>query len=209
MKKSILIAVLMVIYSNIGFANHEEKTKINIILKEQSNVTELMRTASVFPNKAAQREFVVGTLKQQAEESQSELMALLKELESNGLVEEIRPLWIVNSISCYVEESVIQEIETRNDVLTVYPCEPFPLIYDEPTIPVVRGDGREIAQNLLQVNADQVWAQGYTGEGVLIAIIDTGVRLDHADLQGQLWDGGPEYPNHGYDFYSHDTGLCA
>ena len=188
----------------VGFANPDGKTKINIILKEQSDATELMRTASVFPNKAARREFVVGTLKQQAMESQFDLMQQLNELERNGLVSDIRPLWMVNSISCYAEESVIHELELRNNVLLIHPCEPFPLI-DDPAIPVERGDGREISQNLLQVNADQVWAQGYTGEGVLIAIIDTGVRLDHADLQGRLWDGGAEYPNHGYDFYSHDN----
>ena len=202
--KKLSIALLLLALNLVGFANPDGKTKINIILKEQSDATELMRTASVFPNKAARREFVVGTLKQQAMESQFDLMQQLNELERNGLVSDIRPLWMVNSISCYAEESVIHELELRNNVLLIHPCEPFPLI-DDPAIPVERGDGREISQNLLQVNADQVWAQGYTGEGVLIAIIDTGVRLDHADLQGRLWDGGAEYPNHGYDFYSHDN----
>ena len=33
----------------------------------------------------------------------------------------------------------------------------------------------------------------------------TGIRLDHADLAGRFWDGGAEYPNHGYDFYYHDN----
>lgn len=195
----------MVLWGNWGFANPDEKTKVNIILKEQSNVTDLLRTASVFSNKTARREFVVNTLKQQAEVSQSDLIRMLNTLESNGLVEEIRPLWIVNSVSCYADEAIIQEIEKRNDILTVYPVEQLPLMDDVEAVPVERGNGREIAENLLQVNAYQVWEQGYTGEGVLIGLIDTGARLDHADLQGRLWDGGAEYPNHGYDFYSHDN----
>ena len=205
MKKNLIIAVLMVLLGNLGFASPDGKTKINIILKEQSNVTELMRKADAFPNKAVRREFVVNTLKQQAEAAQSDLIHLLKEMEINGMVEEIRPLWIVNSVSCYADDAVIPEIKTRGDILNVYTCEQLPLLDDGQAIPAERGDGREIAENLLHVNANQVWELGYTGEGVLIGLIDTGARLDHADLQGRLWDGGAEYPNHGYDFYSHDN----
>ena len=90
--KRLLLTVLILCLGLSGFANPEGKTKINIILKEQSNVTELMRTASVFPNKATRRDYVVNALKQQAEQSQYNLMTLLKEMEVNGLVEEIRPL---------------------------------------------------------------------------------------------------------------------
>ena len=203
--KRLLLTVLILCLGLSGFANPEGKAKINIILKEQSNVSELMRTVSSFPTKAARRDYVVNALKQQAEQSQYNLMTLLKEMEFNGLVEEIRPLWIVNSISCYADEALIHEIEMRSDVLTVYPIEPTPWTDEDIAIPAERGDGREIAENLLQVNANQVWELGYTGEGVLIGLIDTGARLDHTDLQGRLWDGGQEYPNHGYDFYSHDN----
>jgi len=43
---------------------------------------------------------------------------------------------------------------------------------------------------VLQVNADQVWAQGYTGAGVIVAVVDSGVNYEHADVADHLWDGG-------------------
>ena len=182
------------------------KIKINIILKAQSDVTELSRMADAFATKTERRDFVVNSLKNQAKDTQADLVDYLNMMKINGLVDEIRPLWIVNSVSCFAEESLIEEISQRDDVLAVYQVEEFSLPEDENiAISAERGDGREIAENILKVNADKVWELGYTGEDVLVALIDTGVRLDHADLQGRLWDGGEEYPNHGYDFYSHDN----
>ena len=205
--KKVCIAIIAVLlcFAGVSANRADGKIKINIVLKAQSDAMELSRMADAFPTKAERRDFVVNTLKNQAEESQIDLLSYLNALETNGLVDEIRPLWIVNSVSCYADEWLIDEISQRDDVLAVYRCEEFSCLYDESTVSVERGDGREIAENIVKVNADQVWALGYTGEDVLVALIDTGVRLDHADLQGRLWDGGAEYPNHGYDFYSHDN----
>jgi len=40
---------------------------------------------------------------------------------------------------------------------------------------------------------------------VIVGILDTGLDYNHCDLSGHLWDGGKNYPNHGYDFTSPDN----
>ena len=206
MKKFLVFIVSILLCINcLADIQKADKVKINIILAEQADAQELIRMAEAFPTKAERREFVINTLKRQAADAQTGLIEELNILETNGLVEEIRPLWLVNSVSCYANEDAVSAISQRKDILAVYQCEEFQCIEDESVMPIERGDRREIAENIVKVNADQVWALGYTGENVLVALIDTGARLDHADLQGRLWDGGAEYPNHGYDFYQHDN----
>ena len=206
MKKFLVFVVSILLCINcLADISKADKVKINIILAEQADAQELIRMAEAFPTKAERREFVINTLKRQAADAQTGLIEELNILETNGLVEEIRPLWLVNSVSCYANEEAVSAISQRKDILAVYQCEEFQCIEDVSVMSSERGDGREIAENIVKVNADQVWALGYTGENVLVALIDTGARLDHADLQGRLWDGGAEYPNHGYDFYQHDN----
>ena len=182
-----------------------EKIKINILLSEQSKPMELLREANSFATKGERKEFVVKTLKQQAEASQTELLKTLEELKQNGLVEDIQSFWLVNCVSCKAHRAAINDLAQRRDIKTMYYLEETQWIFDGEATPAPRGEGREITPNLLQVNAPQVWELGFTGQGVLVGLIDTGVRLDHADLAGRLWDGGTDYPNHGYDFYYHDN----
>ena len=183
----------------------DEKIKVIILLSEQSDATALAREANLFSDKHDQRNYVINALKQQSFNSQSEILGILEDLQHQGLVTNIESYWLVNCVSCTADPTVIDLLDQRREVTTVYRVEEAQWIFEDDAIPAPRGDGREITQNLLQVNAPEVWAQGYTGAGILIALIDTGVRLDHADLSGRLWDGGTEYPNHGYDFYYHDN----
>lgn len=206
MKKYFLSIIAVFISSLLFAANPEGKIKINIMMKAQSDANELNRMADVLPTKAERRDFVVNSLKNHAAESQNDLLKYLNVLEINGVVENIRPLWIVNSVSCYAEEWLIAELEQRDDVLSVYRVEELQLTDNDNVVyQIGRNDSREIAENVTMVNAHLVWELGYTGEDVLVAIIDTGVKLTHADLQGRFWDGGADYPNHGYDFASHDN----
>ncbi|HEY9306208.1 MAG TPA: S8 family serine peptidase [Microbacterium sp.] len=39
------------------------------------------------------------------------------------------------------------------------------------------------------IDAPAAWAQGYTGEGVTVAVLDTGIDDTHPDLQGHILDG--------------------
>ena len=50
-----------------------------------------------------------------------------------------------------------------------------------------------------RVNAPEVWAQGHTGEGVVVAVIDSGVDYNHPDLAGNIWSNTDEIPGNGID----------
>ncbi|MGB8688085.1 MAG: S8 family serine peptidase [Microcoleus sp.] len=57
-----------------------------------------------------------------------------------------------------------------------------------PDVPDLGGD--EWGQDL--VKAPEVWAQGLTGDGIVIAVIDSGVDYNHPDLTGNIWSNSGE-----------------
>jgi len=138
-------------------------------------------------------------------------------------VTEIQSFWISNSINCYASIDVIEALSYHPDVLLIgwdneqhLISPPTPQrgdleseINDNESFirndsPLSCGEGtgersREITYNVLKVQANLVWELGYTGEGVVVSVIDSGVNYNHADLQGNMWEH-PDYPYHGYNY---------
>ena len=198
-----MLFCILVLTSVIGFAQNEEMTDVIILMKAQYNRTELCRKADFFATRAERRDYVVKDLKAFTEASQSEVRDLLTDLERQGLVSSIHSLWSANALYFSATESVIASLSTRNDIEYVGPITRYSLIPEDET-PRVASASREITPNITQVNADQVWALGYTGAGVVVAVVDSGVNYDHLDLADHLWDGGAEFPHHGYDIVNDD-----
>ena len=59
------------------------------------------------------------------------------------------------------------------------------------------GDGNDWALNA--VHAPEVWAHGSTGSNVLVAVIDSGIDLQHPDLVDSIWSNLGEIAGNGID----------
>lgn len=221
MKKNILL--LLVTFLSLNFINaqnissiepelqevmnlkNDEMINVNIILKSQLDEQELKQLISKADNRKTMREMAVNELKSFSKSTQSDILSILNAEEKNGKVGDIRCHWLVNVINCEASCDMIYAISNHPDVAVVaYNKDEF-LLWDEKIEKVEASRG--LTQNITHVNADDVWNLGFTGKDILVGLIDTGVNINHIDLVNNLWDGGEEYPNHGYNTYenNHDV----
>ena len=50
-----------------------------------------------------------------------------------------------------------------------------------------------------KIQAEQAWQAGHQGEGVIVAVIDTGVDYNHEDIAANMWINSGETPGDGID----------
>ena len=154
------------------------------------------------------RSYVVDELKRFSKASQSDLLQLLNEGVKSEIVKDVKSFWLFNGISCTTTREMIEALSQRKDI-AVIDLDRVVMLPDNEKATEVTEAIRGLAWHVSQVHANDVWAyngaSGYDGTGVVVAIIDTGVNYNHVDLSGHMWNGGDEYPNHGYDFFSKDN----
>ncbi|MEM6468080.1 MAG: S8 family peptidase [Planctomycetota bacterium] len=85
--------------------------------------------------------------------------------------------------------------------------EPLPEPVDEPSVPRDEIDrlpdvpyfGGSNEWGLNAIGAPEAWAAGFTGDGITVAVIDTGVDLDHPDLAANIFVNAGEVAGNGID----------
>jgi serine protease AprX len=171
----------------------EGEVDVLVVLRERAD----LMAAPAGTDRLAQGERVYGALWQVAGEAQGALRA---ELDRLGV--DYRSFYIVNAIQLTADEALLRALAARPDVAHIVPNTPVPGIPPgEVALPAAAPQG--IEPNLQRINADDVWALGYTGEGVVVAGQDTGYDWEHPALMAQYrgWDGATAT----HDYHWHDA----
>ena len=181
---------------------NEGEVQILILLRRQADLS----GAEALQTKEEKGRYVYETLWTVAQESQRGLRSAL---ETRGV--EYQSFYIVNAIKTRAGSALVRSLAGRQDVAKILPnprIQGVPPHLPESTGEALLGslaqstraiDGVE--QNLIRVNADDVWALGFTGQGIVVGGQDTGYDWDHPALKSQYrgWDGA--VADHNYNWH--------
>jgi subtilisin family serine protease len=137
--------------------------------------------------KAAKTRFVARALMDYAERAQGRLRA---DLRARGL--DFVPLWLTNQIAVRnADRALLRWLATHEDVAHVDLDVKTRGVQYKPLPRPIPHSPLSIEWGVQRVNAPQVWALGYTGQGIVVANLDTGVRWDHNALKPNYrgWNG--------------------
>jgi subtilisin family serine protease len=129
--------------------------------------------------KSLRRADIIKVLKNKADLTQSPLKIFLESRNAR----KIKSLWLINGMAVTATVDVIRELATLPGVEEIRPDE---------TIRVPEITYAPLATpewNVSAINAPALWNQDFTGTGVVVANMDTGVDVNHSDLNSK-WRGG-------------------
>jgi major intracellular serine protease len=81
------------------------------------------------------------------------------------------------------------------------------------TVETIEQKADTIPEGVNIIEAPSVWAEGYNGEDIVVAVLDTGVQKDHPDLKDSII-GGKNFTDDGenddfHDFNGHGTHVAG
>ncbi|RKY96032.1 MAG: hypothetical protein DRQ13_06315, partial [Ignavibacteriae bacterium] len=179
----------------------DETVDVYATLNEQYPLAELREATAYLSRKDKQKE-VVRVLKEYAAGQQQQVLAFLENAKQQNQVSHIEILWAGNTVIFSAVPQIIYDLAEDFDEIAEIrwdaPVDESELIDPtEPSQPVPQGDDTELApqQGLILINAPAVWAEGDSGQGVLVSNNDSGCDWDHPDLINNIWNNLGEDAN--------------
>jgi len=151
--------------------NRDGEFQVIVEMKEQFDIDAISRTVK---DKTNAKQEIFETLKKKSNESQEWVKTYLFNTQRFQKVEEIHSFFLVNAISFKSNANIIRTLATNEDIKGIYLCK------EEQMIQPIEATSRETkAWGVKYIKADKVQANGITGKGVVVAVVDTGVNLKH------------------------------
>jgi subtilisin family serine protease len=185
-----------------------KRTEIVILLSGQADVS----AAYSMKDQDARGWFVYNTLTAHAARTQAGLQDLLQ---SQGVA--FQSFWAANMLVATADRQLIETLAARPDVARVDSNAPARWI-EKPEIANVRdapsraNAPEAVELGVTNVNAPAVWALGFTGQGMVIGGLDTGIRWTHNALRPKYrgWNGSVADHNYNWHDAIHSGGgICG
>jgi subtilisin family serine protease len=157
------------------FSAPSEEISVIINLSDKADLSVLTREK----NKSLRRMMITRQLKNKAGMTQGPLKAFLQGRGPKRMI----PLWIINGLATTIPAQIVSEIANFPGVESVE----LDSVVQVP--PVVPAEAEMPEWNIDRVKAPPLWGIGFTGAGTVVANMDTGVDINHIDLQSK-WRGG-------------------
>ena len=166
----------------------------NASLNQQSFLIHLHQQAdlrSQLPHETiARRAEIIQRLQTIAIDSQKPILQQLNQWQKVGRINHIQPLWIINGIAVSGDPATILQLASSPDVRQITldtPRQYLPLTLPEESLlqalvakPLAENNPIPEAWGINKINAPQAWhGLGAKGNGVTVAIMDTGVDWEH------------------------------
>ena len=183
--------------------SNNEMVNVYATLKEQYPLDELKQQTSFLPKKERQKE-VARILKEFANQKQQAVCSYLENAKQQNLVSKVDILWAANTIVFSAVPQVIYKLAEDFDEIAEIRYDP---VWDESLVTDPTGTSHEVLPEdelypqpgLILINALAVWAEGDSGQGILVGNIDTGCEWYHPDLVHNIWNNlGEDYDNDGH-----------
>ncbi len=125
------------------------------------------------------RSLMIRALRQKAEQTQAPCRAFLK----NKKAKRLKKLWLINGLAFKAKANVIMKLANMPGIESIK----LDGVVSPPA--TILGVPSPVEWNIDAINATQLWDLGYTGQGIVVANMDTGVDVTHPDLASR-WRGG-------------------
>lgn len=167
------------------------ETEFLVVLAEQADLS----GAGSLGSKEEKGAFVFERKTAVAQATQPSVAAALAALGAT-----YRPFWIVNAFHVRGGLPVVQAMALRADVAHIYESSLGFLDLPGGATATTLAAGSPTS-NIVKVQADRVWALGYTGQGVVVAGADTGVEWTHPALRSQYRGSNGSGADHDYNWH--------
>ena len=166
----------------------DEYIPVYLVMADRVSATELELILEGSSSEV-RRDYVVTTLKTKAEETQAEILEYLDTALTEGSATDVRPIWLNNVVSMNAKPGLIQELSLRDDVEKIAYDAEHMVLCDNGSVTT----GRGLAWGVEKIGADEAWADGYDGSGVIVAVLDTGCDYLHTDLVNVMWHNDDDF----------------